>query len=75
MNKKIELDIRAHCIARYYAMKEIIGEVRYKQWADGIKKAYADYDVEEEVKHALFYVGARHDFVVWHHLTSCWAPC
>ena len=64
MDKKIELGIRSHCIARYYAMKEIIGEVRYKDFADGIKKSYAEYDVEEEVKHALFYVGARHDFVV-----------
>ena len=64
MNKSIELDIRSHCIARYHAMKGIIGEVRYKDFADGIKKSYAEYDVEEEVKHALFYVGSRHNFVV-----------
>ena len=64
MDKKIELSIRSHCIARYHATKEIIGEVRYKEWSEGIKKSYADYDVEEEVKHALFYVGSRHNFVV-----------
>ena len=64
MDKKIELGIRSHCIARYHAMKEIIGEVRYKDFADGIKKSYEGYGVEDEVKHALFHVGARNDFVV-----------
>ena len=64
MRKKIELGIRSHCIARYHAMKEVFGEVRYKDFADGIKKSYAEYDIEEEVKHALFHVGARYDFVV-----------
>jgi len=64
MNKSIELGIRSHCIARYHAMNEIIGEVRYKDFADGIKKSYAEYGVEEEVKAALFYVGSRHNFVI-----------
>ena len=61
---KIEYLIRSHCIARYHAMKEIFGEVRYKEWSDGIKKSYAGYDIDEEVKSAIFHVGARHDFVV-----------
>jgi len=64
MDKKIESAIRAHAICRYHAMKEIIGEVRYKDFADGIRKSYAEYDVKKEVESALFYVGSGHNFSV-----------